>query len=470
MKKLRRMISLSLLAVMCFSIFCQAYALDDQAYALEDETSTNISATCIESESINETISSPDVSELSSDEIVEVRSVTVNSDGIIIEGSYDDTEFRFCGDIYTSSLCTDDNISYVADLTDTNGTFTSQYCEITTTDTGNALFNEELDNSPVFKLYFTTTDGDFVACESTIDELTITGLDGISGKEGPDATIDSAWFVTVLEPYEVSERPLDSFSQSEIDADEGLVAIFTNIYGHQTARVSNSYLWAGNVYSQSFKVGTETIIYRACPSFSGSIGDVPKSGSDEWSSCLTLSESVTVNGTVSNNYTNIYSLKNMHCEIGAGTDTCLTSRQISGTYVTSAKGTTKVNFTGVLAKIINAITGTTTATTIASWINSISYTSGTESITTGTKEALSANTRVVGVSAASGAYINDASHQISVYVTAKTMSNYKSSNVSAPCVIRWSFDLYDSSGYGSTVKSFSGTSAQKTVYYTAVAS
>lgn len=400
---------------------------------------------------------------------IRVDGISVDENSIVINGTYEHTPFTFNGDVYKSSLFDEDNLIYVCDLSENNDSLTANYCEITTSNSSTSITGIYEDNTDIFKLYFTDSEGNLVLYESDLDSLNINGINSISTTEATSAEIDTAWFTTVLDPIETSERTLDSFTDEEIAADEGLQEIFNQIYSTKT-RSSNNYTWSGSVYTSTYKVGTETFVYRACPYFEGNIGDVPQYGTTQWTTALKLSESVTVDGTVANQYTNIYYLKNMHCEMGAGTNTELISRTLGGSYVRVVAGTVSVNFAGLLAKVINTSTGTTAASTILSWISTINYTSSSvENVNTG-YATLADNTRVVGVSAESNAIINDASHQISVWPTAQTMSASGSANVSAPCVIRWSFDLYSSSGDGGLIKSFSGSSAQKTIYYIANAS
>lgn len=346
--------------------------------------------------------------------------VKIEGASALIQGSTGSGNFNLSGQIFNSSK---DNGNYVCVLTDLGDNYTVLFCGIGTNGLSSPL-SKDASTNELFYLYLLDANNNLLIIEEYIDNLGIEMSD-IQTNEQAEIIYDTMWFARVVAPVEESEVPNDDIPSLTRD----------------TIR----YTWTGSTYSKTYKIGKDTIVVSATPSYTGNIVDVGTSGSSNWTSTLKLNTNIKTNGVITDT-TSLYKIKNAVVSIGGGNNSCMTSRMVGGSYAEKTNGTLNTNIKGIIGKVLNTTVSLSTVSTIYSWLSNITYDSSSTTLVTGNYANLTNSTggyhHVASFKYDSNAYMNSSRHNMDFGVFVSTITSSLTKNVSTKAVIKWTFNLY----------------------------
>lgn len=237
----------------------------------------------------------------------------------------------------------------------------------------------------------------------------------------------------------MEQRPLLSYTEEEIASDAGLQEIFDNL-GPVTYSTTESTL-QGSVYRSTVQVGGDTIRFSLYPIAHLSTGDVGTAGGTPTFTLLNIVESVTVNGTLNDDWENLIWLSNIEGAMGCGVNTTFYGYTSVHEDVFVGDETLS-EVLAIIATVVSSVDYGTTAAILAA-LESFDYTGNYRSGTT-----VATNTRKIGYSWNPSIKLRDSDDCLGFQSNLLTVDSTQPANQSTTAAARWCFDVYfgDASG------------------------
>lgn len=236
---------------------------------------------------------------------------------------------------------------------------------------------------------------------------------------------------TATVSYEV--RPLQSFSQEEIDESPGLQKIFAEVNA-PTPYSTNINHADGNVYTVSITTDSgQNVTYTSMPRVTFCVIDVGTAGSSDIYSTFEVIESVEVDGNLNTGWHNAVRYRNVVGTMGCGVNTAFTSDvSLRG----NSAGSLGINIMGIIGMLINQA-GLSTVSQILSALGNITYSGAMVS----NRDITSEFVRAVGAKLDDAELYSDA-HNLTVDSSISTIDSGLAANQSTCAAAEWEFDVY----------------------------
>ena len=229
--------------------------------------------------------------------------------------------------------------------------------------------------------------------------------------------------------------PISSYTEEDINADEGLKELFDNIASLPSTTSSHSSTISGTVYQSTVQYNGDTVKFRLYPTAELNGGDVPTAGGTPMSTDLHVFENVTINGVVNSDWENLIYLSNIKGAMGCGKNTLFSgyTQFLEDVYISD------VSLLDILA-IIAAPVSLADYGTSGAIISALSVIEYSGSYRTGS--SIGNNVREIGYKWNSKVKLRDSADCIGFQSTVITHDSTQARSVSTTAAARWEFDVY----------------------------
>ena len=222
-----------------------------------------------------------------------INQVNIQNETISITGNVflnnQANQFHLIGDLFNSNLQKRGFSAYCAKLIDQNDNYNVLYCFIKNdTLPYDYVLNQELSNSKLLQLYLKDANGNVIAIEDDLDNISI-NTENLQSTKVADSEDDELWFGKILPGTYTEYEPITSYSLQDGISYTTTLSRSSTYYGQQWVEYANAKVW-------------------------GQIGDVPKYGNASAQSALKLEESTYIDGTYYD------SISNFSLQEGSNTD------------------------------------------------------------------------------------------------------------------------------------------------------
>lgn len=228
-------------------------------------------------------------------------------------------------------------------------------------------------------------------------------------------------------------RPLNSYTQEEIEQNPDLQQIFDKINQAEpyTTNTNSAY---GEIYTTTIVTDMgQKVVYRSFPKVTFHVVDVGTAGSSDIFSTFNVIESVNVDGDLNTGWDNAIRYKNVKGTMGCGINTAFTN---DVTLTGNSAGALSPNIKGIIDFIIS-VKGYDTASNIMAALGTFTYTGGRAS----SRDVTSDWVRCVGAKMDNEELFSDA-HNLAIQSSMSTVDSTEKVNQSATAATKWTFDVY----------------------------
>lgn len=230
-----------------------------------------------------------------------------------------------------------------------------------------------------------------------------------------------------------SARPLNSFTQDEINQRPELKYIFDKLNEHELYTINKEDV-SGKLYTTTIITeGGQKVIYASYPKITFSVVDVGTAGSSDIYSTFEVIETVNVDGNLDSGWSNAIRYRNITGAMGCGYNTAFTDDvSLSG----NTSGLWGTNIKGIIELVIDKI-GFSTVNEILGVLENITYSGGSES----NRNINDKNVRAVGAEIDDKELFSN-EHDLTIQSSISTIDSSKEINKSTKAAAEWEYDVY----------------------------